>query len=409
MLALLPSACSEDDGNYSYLSDEEAGVITIDTVGIENKYVLSYSLTPGQHVEFEPRVSYKYPERLRYSWYYLTLNNYQYLPVQQGNSLVYPPADTICHTKKLDWTVDLNPGQYRFFLMAEDTITGMKGFYQAGNYTTVASGGTLSGLYLLTERDGQTDLEVFTSGLMLIYGEQSCHYKYYSVEGAIDAWQVIYDKQNRKFRPYFSQASQVSSFKSTSSDAVVDANNVQGNVKAVFQSGGNYTTVITEIDDTIFALRYNFYNVIDNGNLSAEGSRSRLNLNGCKDIRNARFFRSNTTGMAFYYATDKAAYSFSASSGQTTSTVLYTCEAGEEITAMYAWGSAGGGWPTSDCILWIGVWNSNTQEGKLIQYEMDVNYGLPNSMWGPMFGAPDNPIVTTGWGKIVDMVCIDAE
>ena len=68
MLALLPSACSEDDGNYSYLSDEEAGVITIDTVGIENKYVLSYSLTPGQHVEFEPRVSYKYPERLRYSW-----------------------------------------------------------------------------------------------------------------------------------------------------------------------------------------------------------------------------------------------------------------------------------------------------------------------------------------------------
>ena len=37
MLALLPSACSEDDGNYSYLSDEEAGVITIDTVGIENK------------------------------------------------------------------------------------------------------------------------------------------------------------------------------------------------------------------------------------------------------------------------------------------------------------------------------------------------------------------------------------
>ena len=174
-------------------------------------------------------------------------------PVQQGNLLVYPPADTICHTKKLDWTVDLNPGQYRFFLMAEDTITGMKGFYQVGNYTTVASGGTLSGLYLLTERDGQTDLEVFTSGLMLIYGEQSCHYKYYSVEGAIDAWQVIYDKQNRKFRPYFSQASQVSSFKSTSSDAVVDANNVQGNVKAVFQSGGNYTTVITEIADTIFA------------------------------------------------------------------------------------------------------------------------------------------------------------
>ena len=526
MLALLPSACSEDDGNYSYLSDEEAGIITIDTVGVENQYALSYSLTPGQHVEFEPRVSYKYPERLRYSWYYLTLNNYQYLPVQQGNSLVYPPADTICHTKKLDWTVDLNPGQYRFFLMAEDTITGMKGFFQASSYTQVASGGTLSGLYLLTERDGQTDLEVFTSGLMLIYGDQSCHYKYYSesmgkyldgkpkfirgthtgktskngylvctdknlyriaadglqtmndwstmfyqtpenfnpqnafytnscdflvndgklhvlyankandrkfsapvagdytsdaflmkntrttwrpVEGAIDAWQVIYDKQNRKFRPYFSQASQVSSFKSTSSDAVVDANNVQGNVKAVFQSGGNYTTVITEIGDTIFALRYNFYNVVDNGDLSAAGSRSKINLNDCKDIRNARLFCSNTTGMAFYYATDKTVYSFSASSGQTTANTLYECESGETVTAMYAWGSSGGGWPTCDCALWIGVWNEQKQEGKLIQYEMDVNYGLPNSYWGPMFGAPDNPVITTGWGKIVDMVCLDAE
>ena len=52
---------------------------------------------------------------------------------------------------------------------------------------------------------------------------------------------------------------------------------------------------------------------------------------------------------------------------------------------------------------------SNTEEGKLIQYEMDVNYGLPNAFWGPMFGATDNPVITTGWGKIVDMVCISAE
>ena len=59
MLCLLPSACSEDDGNYSYLTDEEVGIITIDTVGVENKYALSYTLSPGQHVEFEPRVTYR--------------------------------------------------------------------------------------------------------------------------------------------------------------------------------------------------------------------------------------------------------------------------------------------------------------------------------------------------------------
>ena len=84
-------------------------------------------------------------------------------------------------------------------------------------------------------------------------------------------------------------------------------------------------------------------------------------------------------------------------------------EDGEEISCIYAWGSAGGGWPTSDCAFFIGVWNEGKKDGKLVQYEVDVNYGTPNSMWGPMFGAPDNPVVTTGWGKIVDMTCLDAE
>ena len=46
---------------------------------------------------------------------------------------------------------------------------------------------------------------------------------------------------------------------------------------------------------------------------------------------------------------------------------------------------------------------------KLLQYEMDINYGTPTSMWGPMFGAEDNPTITTGWGRIVDMTNINAE
>ena len=149
--------------------------------------------------------------------------------------------------------------------------------------------------------------------------------------------------------------------------------------------------------------------MVDNGDLSAEGERSIIDLSGCEDIMNAKKFCSNTSGYAFYYYTDKGVYSFSASSGETVSHQVYACEAGEEVTSIYIYGSAGGGWPTSDCILWIGVWNNSTQDGKLVQFEMDVNYGIPTSMWGPMFGAPDNPLITTGWGKIVDMTNIDAE
>ena len=39
----------------------------------------------------------------------------------------------------------------------------------------------------------------------------------------------------------------------------------------------------------------------------------------CEDIQNATLFASNTSGFAFYYATPKGVFSFSASSGETTS------------------------------------------------------------------------------------------
>lgn len=522
------SSCSQDDGNYEYLPDEEVSKIEleVDTTITKNQYALN-TLNPGDEVEFHLKVKYAHPERLQYRWFVLKTYYNQYRQEQIGNSLQYPPADTIYNEKDLKWKCDLEPGTYMFYCKAEDPTNGIVGYWQTTSYSTVQQGGTQGGLYLLTERDGQTDIEIFTSGLMLIFGsETKCFYKYYSsmnghyldgkplfikgthtgkaqkngymvatdknlyrlnqvglttmntwdnlfyntpekfnpqtsfftnncdflindgklyvtyanqtndlkfsepiagdyeafpflmrntyttwrpVTGAINAWQVLYDQKNRKFRPYFSQGVSVTNFKSTVADAVVDANNVPGDVKAVFQGGGNYTCVITVINGKPYLYRYCFYNVVDDGDLSAEGDRSIIDLSGCEDIMNAKKFCSNTTGFAFYYYTDKGVYSFSASSGETTSNKIYSCEAGEEITSIYIWGSAGGGFPTSDCALWIGVWNNNKQDGKLVQYEMDVNYGVPNSMWGPMLGAPDNPLITEGWGKIIDMTCTSAE
>ncbi len=521
------TSCYKDEGNYNYISAEEAGEITFDTIGIANRLALVSNLNPGDRVVFEPNVHYAHPERLRYRWFVLTLTRGSYQPVQNGNIMEYPPADTIAYTKKLDWVVDLNPGTYRFYLMAEDSVTGMRGYYQAQErYTSVNQSGQQTGLYLLTERDGQTDIEVYTSALMLIYGGDSCYYDYYHkvtgkylegkprwirgthtgktvkngylvatdknlyrlnavgletmndwssmfyntpetfdpqasfftnscdflindgklhvlyanksndrkfsdpiagdyeaypylmfntmaswrpVTGAINAYQVIYDEKNHKFRPYYSMATQVSSFKNTTADAYVDANKVPTGVKAVFNGGGNSTNVLLEQDGKTWLYRYIFYNVVDNGDLSFQGARSRIDMSGCTDIKNAKLFASCTAGYAFYYATDNAVYGFSTSSQEDVSKVIYTCEPNEKVTAIYAYGSAGGGWPTSSCILWVAVWDEQKQDGKLIQYEVDNNYGIPNSMWGPMFGAPDNPVVTTGWGKIVGMTCLDAE
>lgn len=451
------SACYSDDGNYTYLSDEEAGKITFDTVGIANRLALQYNLDPGDTIDFEPNVKYKYPERLRYRWFVLTLTQGTYQPVQNGNIMEYPPADTIAYTKHLHWIVNLTPGTYRFYLMAEDTITGMKGYYQAQErFTTVNQSGNQTGLYLLTERDGNTDIEIFTSDLMLIYGSgTNCYQGYYHklkgkylegkprwirgthtggktkdgylvatdknlyrlnsvgletmndwssmfydtpetfdpqcawlnkdlnceflinngklhvlyngksndrkfssaiagdyeaypylmyttisswrpVTGAINSYNVIYDKKNHKFSPYYGSASALSSFKRTSSDAFVDANAVPENVKAVFNGGGNNTCVVAEdADGTTWLYRYLFYNRVDEGDLSASGAHSKLDLSKCKDIKNAKLFTASTAGYAVYYATDNAVYSFSMSSGDESSNTLYTCEPGETVTAVY--------------------------------------------------------------------------
>lgn len=529
VLLSLASACTSDDTTVASLTDYEAGKIKIDSMAGYNVYTLN-GIKPGGHLTFDVNVDYVHPERLRYRWFLLRTYYNSYQAEQVGNVMKYPAADTISRQKKLEWDITQSSGTYFLYFMAEDSITGMKEYYRPTiSYITLEQEGNQGGLYLLTERDGKTDIEIYTSSLMLIYGGDSCYYKYYSnlagkclegkprwiracttggtakdgylvatdknlyrlnsvnmtlmndwstsfydtpevfdpqcafydreyskceslindgklyvlytdktndrkfsapiagdyeasnflmfntlttwrpVDGAINSHQVIYDKKNRKFRPYYSKASSISNFKSTVDGAYVDANNLPADPVTVFQTGGNYVAAIMDIDGTRYLYRYNFYNVVDNGDLSADGARSIIDLSGCTDIMNAKLWGGNTAGYAFYYATDNAVYSFSPSTGQTTSNTIYTCEPGETVTAIYACGSTGGGWPTSQCCLWVAVWDSNANEGKLIQYEVDENYGVVNSMYGPMFGAPDNPVVTRGWGKIVSMTLADAE
>lgn len=528
VLLAVATACTSDDTTVATLTDYEAGEIIIDTMTGYQKTIL-YGIKPGDHVTYDVSVDYVHPERLRYRWFLLRTYYNLYQAEQVGNVMKYPEGDTICCQKKLEWDITQNPGTYFIYLMAEDSVTGMKTYYQpTTSYLTLEQEGNQTGLYLLTERDGQTDIEIYTSQLMMIYGGDSCYYNYYSkvagkylegkprwiracstggtakdgylvatdknlyrlnsvnmtqmndwstsfydtpevfdpqcafynrnrrcecllnngklhvlytdqtndrkfsapiagdyeawptlmfntapyylTTGMINAWQVIYDKKNRALRPYYSKATSISNFKTTVDGAYVDANNFPTDPVAVFQTGGNHAAAIMYIDDTPYLYRYRFYNVADKGNLSAQGARSIIDLSGCTDIKNAKLWGGNTEGYAFYYATDDAVYSFSPSSGQTTSKTVYTCEPGETVTAIYAAGSNGGGWPTSSCLLWIAVWDSNANEGKLIQYEMDINYGVPYAFYGPMYyNITDNPIITRGWGKIVSMTCAEAE
>ena len=64
--------------------------------------------------------------------------------------------------------------------MAEDSVRGLKAYFQMSNYGIIYTEGTFDGLYLLTEYDGETDIDVYTSELMLIYTGDSVVHRYYS-------------------------------------------------------------------------------------------------------------------------------------------------------------------------------------------------------------------------------------
>ncbi|MDT3387818.1 MAG: hypothetical protein LIR46_08680, partial [Bacteroidota bacterium] len=149
------TSCATDDGNYNYLTDEEAGVLGFDTVDTQYKGVFYRQFNIGDTINYDRVVTYAHPERLRYRWFTLKTNYNIYQAEQVGNSMVYPSADTIAHSRHLNYVVDLKPGTYFIYLMAEDSVTGMKKYLNpAGSYLVVNQPGKQGGLYLLSEKNG---------------------------------------------------------------------------------------------------------------------------------------------------------------------------------------------------------------------------------------------------------------
>lgn len=514
LIALLLTAglysCYQDEGNYIYLSESEVGVIEIDTVGVENRTAFTYNYYPGDTIRMSPRVNYPYPENLTYAW---IAHPYPYKEIQVGNSMVFPAPDTLCRTLDIDWKVNLAPGMWASYLVVEDTVRGLRSTMKMQEmYFNILKAGAKNGAYILSEYNGQTDIDFYTSALCLIYGGDSFIPRYYSslsgetlpgkpsfinygkdyyyafteengyrlnfsglelmetfdnmfyslpayapqtmkyineceflindgklhvlytgkandrkfsapiggdyqaatylsdetrvrwgaVTGAINADQVIFDTKSRGFRPYFPTATEVSEFKSTSGDAIIDAKRLPAEPLFISAGDAGKTYALIEKEGKIYLYILKFSNVIDNGDLSGNGAGSIIDLSDCQDIRNAKYFTANYHGSAFYYATEKGVYSFSPSSGQTTATTIYECEGADEVTCLHVFfGQGGGGFPSAGNVLWIGVWNENSQKGTLVEFEVDPYSGAPRWQWGGMF-APDhvNPWITTGFGKI---------
>lgn len=167
-------SCNEDNGNYDYTNVDQ---IKIDTVGMENRFIFYSNLQIGDLIELEPNVTYAdNKESLEYYW---IVYPFYYNEVSDGNSMVYPQADTIGVSPKLDWQVDIEPGQYRLQFLVVDPIKKIRSYFDFSRFDVVA-GGVKSGLYVLSEYAGQTDIDLYGSSRALIIGGDHFTPHYYS-------------------------------------------------------------------------------------------------------------------------------------------------------------------------------------------------------------------------------------
>ena len=216
-------------------------------------------------------------------------------------------------------------------------------------------------------------------------------------EGAIQAYQIVYDEQRHAYRPFYNRGESLGSFNASIS-SVFDVNNMRGELLYTTTANGGETIAVMRRDDGSYWLDVaSFYNVADNGNLA----RRSVSLAGCEHIDQASCFMAGNMGAALFYGADNTIYSFSYTTGQTESNVLWTGQAGDEITCMEL--LPAGGFPSGGLVLFTAVWNESKQEGKVVEIEFDPATGLVSNQWGPMFGGQETPCVYEGFGKIVSM------
>ncbi|PTN05926.1 PKD-like family lipoprotein [Mangrovibacterium marinum] len=213
---------------------------------------------------------------------------------------------------------------------------------------------------------------------------------------------VIFDEESKSFMRYYTGGTSFSKYGAASAGAYVDARNLPSLPLAMFTYNGDYTGVVLRDEDGKMALwLYNLW-ASDDSDLSGNGSRSKIDLSACEDIENATMFYAESSGTTFHYATDKAIYGFSITSGETTSNKVYDLPEGDEVTAMYSIPAKG--FPTGGRVYWFATWNEASKNGKIVECEIDPYSGKLDWFWGMMFGLPGpNPSVTEGYGKIVRM------
>lgn len=209
--------------------------------------------------------------------------------------------------------------------------------------------------------------------------------RYYGVDGAIGAFQCVFDQKAQALRPYFSKNAAFSQFAPCTADNKFDYNNLgDSQLKFYGQSGGTGDAILItqEADGNTYLNIVTFFNAVDNGNLCAQ----RTLLSGMLSEIDQAEHIATSTGSAIYYSVGNRLYSWAYNSGRTFANALATLPADEQITCLSTLPT--GGWPTGGRVLYVATWNETTQRGSMYHAYIDNTSGefAEDANWAPEKG-----------------------
>ena len=272
-------------------------------------------------------------------------------------------------------------------------------FMSVNNTDFLVNNGKLHVLYTSIAGDRKFPTPIIESGELFPFLSATTINSYRPVTGAISAYQVVYNKTKKSFQPFYNKGINFSQFNSAATDALFNVNSMIGEPYYINTINGGETAAIMKQANGKFVLNVaKFYDVVDDGKLT----RYNKPLDGLVDLDKATVFESNLAGPAIYYGVGNKVYSYSYTTGQTSSNKIWEGEPGDEVTCMKILPS--GGYPTGGRVLWIAVWNQAKNEGKIIDCEVNPVSGLLELQVSAWVGLSQNATEKTGFGKITKMM-----
>ena len=182
---------------------------------------------------------------------------------------------------------------------------------------------------------------------------------------------MIYDQKHQRFL-FNNYARTLVNFKPASAGAAFDMNNVGKEMVYAEHGFESKWFCIMKDNDGKYLYICDFMKA-DDGSLG----HAKYDMGACENIDNALYYAIGNRGNVLYYATDGRIYLYNYS-GNNSSELKYTvAEPGYKISCMQIFKVSGN--PYESRILFVGIYNEQTNSGKLLAFDINETNGSINT------------------------------